>query len=332
MMPAPSVPLHHLPVRSLSAAANMAVDTLLLEAYPQPQVPRFRHYGWSDPAFTFGRTQAWERARVALPVHVSWQDAHERFASTFQLVRRPTGGGIVDHRNDWTYALVIPAGHPLARTAAGQVYRDCHHVLVAALAAQGVAAALEPCAQACAQAVTATLEPESNNLEPCEQAREGLEASAQANAAAPSTPAEHTAAASALAGDAPVPTHPGDKDDSDFADSSVSGACFTRAEPYDVVAKSGAKLAGAAQRRTRDGLLVQGSVSRAEVGELNWQRFERDVVEGFARWLALSDGLAVSPPQPASVLVQEVSFPKWASEQLKATVARFASPQWNRRR
>lgn len=35
--------------------------------------------------------------------------------------------------------------------------------------------------------------------------------------------------------------------------------CFQRAEQFDVL-RAGAKIAGAAQRRTRDGLLIQGSV------------------------------------------------------------------------
>lgn len=285
-MSSQSVPLHHLPVRTLSAAANMAVDTLLLEHYPQPDAPRFRHYGWADPAFTFGRTQPCDAARRALPVHISWQEAHERFAKAFQLVRRPTGGGIVDHRADWTYALVIPASHPLYRACASGVYRDCHRVLAEALAEQGVAAELAPCRQACAT-------PEVS-----------------ATAADPVVKATGSGAASA----------------------SAASACFTQAEPFDVVGEGGVKLAGAAQRRSRDGLLVQGSVSRTEVGGINWQRFEQDVVEGFARWLAQTDGLAQTPPQPASVLVKDAPFPKWPADLLKETVARFASPAWTRRR
>ena len=39
----------------------------------------------------------------------------------------------------------------------------------------------------------------------------------------------------------------------------VPGQCFAGAEPFDVLAQN-RKIAGAAQRRTRDGLLIQGSV------------------------------------------------------------------------
>ena len=37
--------------------------------------------------------------------------------------------------------------------------------------------------------------------------------------------------------------------------------CFVSPSPNDVIANNGAKLAGAAQRRTRKGILHQGSVS-----------------------------------------------------------------------
>lgn len=292
-----SVPFHHLPARSISAAANMAVDTLLLEQYPQPDAPRFRHYGWASPAFTFGRTQQWEHARQQLPVHVSWQDAHERFATTFELVRRPTGGGVVDHRADWTYALVIPASHPLFRATASDVYRDCHQVLVNALAEQGVAAQLMPCAQACAS----------------DHGHVSASTDDQGQASADAVAHDHASSGTSDHGQG-------------------EGVCFTRAEPYDVVAAAGVKLAGAAQRRSKDGLLVQGSVLRQQVGDINWQRFEQDVAEGFARYLAQTDGLPQSPPQPASVLVKEVPFPKWDSALLQAKIDHFAAPQWNCRR
>ena len=83
--------LHTLPTRTAGAAENMALDFLLLQRYPEPSAARFRHYEWRTSAFTFGLSQTIDYVRANLPS-----------GETFDLCRRPTGGGIVDHRNDWT--------------------------------------------------------------------------------------------------------------------------------------------------------------------------------------------------------------------------------------
>jgi len=92
-----------LPHRTAGAAENMAADFLLLQRYPEPAHARFRHYDWRGPAFTFGYGQkiAYVRDQLAALAPGEHPD----------LTRRPTGGGVVDHRNDWTFALVIPRGH-----------------------------------------------------------------------------------------------------------------------------------------------------------------------------------------------------------------------------
>ena len=174
--------LEILPVRTGGAAENMAVDFLLLQRYPKPGVPRFRHYGWRGPAFTFGYAQKITAVRALLPAD-----------TTLDLCRRATGGGLVDHRDDWTYALVIPRGHPLEDVRATQSYREVHEALAAALRAQGVAC------------VAKTTVPETEGV----------------------------------------------------------GVCFQRAEIYDVVNEhTGEKIAGAAQKRNKHGLLFQGSIWR----------------------------------------------------------------------
>ncbi|MGH8021640.1 MAG: lipoyl protein ligase domain-containing protein, partial [Opitutaceae bacterium] len=96
--------LHLLPARSAVAAENMAIDFLLLKRYPHEDAARLRHYGWRRPAFTFGYSQKIEFVRERLP--------HGE-AGELDLARRPSGGGLVDHREDWTYALVLPRGLPL---------------------------------------------------------------------------------------------------------------------------------------------------------------------------------------------------------------------------
>jgi len=57
------------------------------------------------------------------------------------------------------------------------------------------------------------------------------------------------------------------------ASKEIPGQCFAGAEQHDIVLK-GRKIAGAAQRRAREGLLVQGSIQSlpAECDRALWQR------------------------------------------------------------
>lgn len=125
-----------LPVRTGGAAENMAADFMLLQRYPGEVAVRYRHYEWRSPAFTFGYSQKMAFVRSQLPV-----------GGTFDLCRRPTGGGVVDHREDWTYSVVIPRGHPLEEASATQSYRSIHEALAGALDAAGVPVALKAAAE-----------------------------------------------------------------------------------------------------------------------------------------------------------------------------------------
>ncbi len=227
--------LHVLPTRTAGAAENMALDFLLLQRYPAAAAPRFRHYEWRGPAFTFGFSQKTGFVRANLPP-----------GETFDLCRRPTGGGIVDHRNDWTYALVLPRGHPLYDERAVQSYRRVHECLAGALAALGRPAAVKT-------------------------------------------------------GGEPDETGP--------------GICFQRAELYDVInAQTGAKIAGAAQKRNKHGLLFQGSIEKSAVGPVDWEDFQAR----FAAALAAAVGAeAAATPWPdlnedeVSGLIEQYSAAEW---------------------
>lgn len=231
--------LEILPTRSAGAAENMAIDFLLLQRYPRAAAPRFRHYGWRAPAFTFGYAQKIAFVRTKLPPD-----------EPFDLCRRPTGGGIVDHRDDWTYSLVIPRGHPLEEQRAAQSYRAIHEALAAALVTQGVEAATKP-----------TVENPDDTPE-------------------------------------------------------AAGVCFQRAEVHDVVhTPSGAKIAGAAQKRNKHGLLFQGSIWRPAAGAgVDWESFHDDFV---SRLAAALDAEAHLTPWPdlnedeVSGLVEQYSSPEW---------------------
>ncbi|MCC7376919.1 MAG: hypothetical protein IT581_19830 [Verrucomicrobiales bacterium] len=161
-------------------AWNMAFDEALLLDGAARGTAVLRFYGWSEPAVTFGYFQ--HHAEVAQLTRVR------------PLIRRPTGGGIVPHLADWTYALAIPPDYPWHALRAVESYRTMHAWIVAAFARLGIESELAPC---------------------CRK-------------------------------DAP-------------------GQCFIGYEQFDVL-RHGRKIAGAAQRRNKFGLLIQGSVQPPPTG------------------------------------------------------------------
>ncbi len=154
-----------------SAALNMAIDEVLLRTAREPLL---RVYRWERPAVSFGYFGKWAEIAPA------WPDR--------DLVRRWTGGGMVEHGEDVTYTLIVPREHPFFTVSAVDSYCAIHEVLAAWLGK--------------------------------------------------SHPELQLADASAAR---------------------ISSACFDNASQHDVLA-AGRKIAGAAQRRTRAGLLHQGSI------------------------------------------------------------------------
>ena len=49
------------------AATNMAIDSSLLESIPSGTAV-FRHYGWTEPSFTFGYTQRYKEVQPTTTV------------------------------------------------------------------------------------------------------------------------------------------------------------------------------------------------------------------------------------------------------------------------
>ena len=60
------------------------------------------------------------------------------------LTRRMTGGGIVDHRNDWTYALILHSSVSVASTPATDLYAQIHHAISLSLDKIGIDSRLAP--------------------------------------------------------------------------------------------------------------------------------------------------------------------------------------------
>ncbi len=156
------------------AALNMAVDEALLTSASQHGAPVLRFYGWSEVAATFGYAQRWSDVEQWTPLR--------------PLIRRPTGGGVVEHDADWTYSVVIPPGHFWYALSAVESYRQMHEWIQAAFRLLGASTELASCCR-----------------------------------------------------------------------TEAPGRCFVGAEKFDLVVED-RKIAGAAQRRNRLGLLIQGSI------------------------------------------------------------------------
>lgn len=228
---------HVLPDHSGLAAQNMAYDFLMLQRYQPADAIRIRHYDWVRDAFTFGLSQkfSYVESEVQNP--------------SLDICRRPTGGGIVDHTDDWTYALVIPASHPMAQGQPLDTYKAVHDAMISAMNRQGIEAILNLSSP--------------NSVEP--------------------------------------------------------GICFAKPELYDVVLKDfPSKVAGAAQKRTKAGFLLQGSIWKPTVSHLDWQRFYNDFIIELA---GILDGK-----------VQYAIAPNWDTAEEDKLLSQFESDEWNQRR
>ncbi len=229
--------LHVIPDARHTAAQNMAHDFLLLNRYQPADSLRIRHYDWVRPAFTFGISQSYSyvRSEVTDP--------------STEICRRPTGGGVVNHLEDWTYSLVIPSSHPLGNKPPVDTYKTVHDCMIAAMSAQGSDVIL--------------------------------------NLSAP--------------------------------DNAAPGICFNKPEVYDVVLRNfPTKVAGAAQKRSKAGYLMQGSIWKPIVPDMEWNRFYNDFILELAK--------------VADAKVHFEGWPIWSKSEESQLVDQFESDEWNKRR
>jgi lipoate-protein ligase A len=208
------------------AATNMAVDETLLLGAEQRGRPLLRVYSWLRPAVSIGYFQKF-------PAHL---------AGLYEIVRRPTGGGLVYHGDDTTYTLVVPPSYWLFAQPVRQGYRLIHEAVARAIGCR-----------------------------------------------------------SALLGATGHPIAP--------RRTLPQYDCFQNPVAGDVIA-GGKKLAGAAQRRTKWGLLHQGSIAAHLSAEQLQEGFRRVLVARFEQY-ALS--------------TQEQN----AAEELARD--KYATDAWNRR-
>lgn len=92
--------------------------------------------------------------------------------------------------------------------------------------------------------------------------------------------------------------------------------------PFDVIdARTGQKIATAAQKRTKHGLLFQGTIfaSRRREGRggggLDWDVFYETFIDGLTAALGAE--------------AQEIPWPDFAEGELDALAEQYASPEWN---
>ena len=207
-----------------SAAMNMAIDEALLE---HAAVPSIRFYEWHSPALSFGYFGKFADVAAYAPAH--------------DLVRRWTGGGIVLHGHDLTYATVIPASNTAFAESSMSIYEKIHRALSHALITNGARAELVSVVALCER----------------RKARKG---------------------------DLQIAPAVGNR-------RSLSSAvtdrrynnCFANPVRADVMI-DGRKVAGAAQRRTRSGLLQQGSIQSVDLGNGLADRFARALSANCSEW------------------------------------------------
>lgn len=114
------------------AALNMAIDEAVLLSHLEGQAPpTLRVFRWSQPSISLGRFQKVE--------HEIRVDLCEQ--QGVALVRRPTGGRAVYHRDEFTYSFVSSKAHGIpAGIVASYAYLS--NGLIAALDCLGVSAEL----------------------------------------------------------------------------------------------------------------------------------------------------------------------------------------------
>jgi lipoate-protein ligase A len=193
----------------------------------------------------------------------------ERATHLRPLIRRPTGGGIVPHDADWTYSLAFPPGHEWHSLKAEASYRRVHEWIQAAFAKLNVATELAPCGKKLQPSTRSTRREEAHS----EKSEIGNRKSEICQSLLTSAPA---------------------------------GQCFSGYEKSDVL-WHGKKIAGAAQRRNKLGLLIQGSVQPPPISLSlpDWHKALCDVgrVEFKTAWSVFTPDRTLS--ERAETLVRE---------------------------
>ena len=101
---------------------NMAVDDLLLHSQEREPLTILRFYEWDRPVHSIGYFQPMASAA----------------ADNRLVIRRPSGGGVVDHGNDFTFTLTFPKNDKLFLCDRFESYRLINDAVRLALESLGV--------------------------------------------------------------------------------------------------------------------------------------------------------------------------------------------------
>jgi lipoyl(octanoyl) transferase len=113
---------------ALSAAENMAIDEAIMISVAQERsLPTIRFYDWQVPTLSYGYHQQAEHEI----------DFVELKKKGYDFVRRPTGGRMVLHKNEVTYAVIAPVSERLSGNTVNS-YREISMALAEGLRMMGL--------------------------------------------------------------------------------------------------------------------------------------------------------------------------------------------------
>ncbi|PCI75266.1 hypothetical protein COB21_05875 [Candidatus Aerophobetes bacterium] len=176
------------------ACLNMQIDKKLLSEVGKRGKPVIHIHRWKAPSATYGYF-------FPLAKHVKEEARGEGSATV--LARRPTGGGMVFHAFDISFAVVLPLNFPGISDVTVDNYKWINCAALRAV-----------------EKFLSTINPEKSNP-----------------------------LLSLLEKESPKKKE------------EIGGFCMAKPTVYDVVLENGQKIVGAAQRRTKEGLLHQGTVA-----------------------------------------------------------------------
>ena len=243
--------LEILPSQMNDAAGHMALDYLLFQWMGKVEKgtgpARLRRFLWRDRAVTFGFSQKWSAVQKEME-EMPGGGPHD-------ICRRFTGGGVVPHGMDVTWALFLPKRLELVEQPAPEIYCALHRVLCAVIGREEVVL----------------------------------------------WSGEKVCGSHEKKGRGPRPQ------------------CFSGPEPGDLIwEQTGQKVAGAAMKRGKQGLLWEGSLQASLWGPVDEEKLTADFAAGVADLLGEE--------------AQEKGFPDWDPGAEDEVANSLRDDSWNQRR